>query len=313
MKKTVAAFLVFILVLSLTGCFKVNIDLPLLSGTPATDTLPTEELPVTDLPTTGMPELTTDPPTTLPAVTEPVSTTEYHDDYDLPAYTTEAPTTTEAPSKTPPEMSPEEVVNYFNDTLNAVKSQKVGFKKSKLTSVLDLQLSNPAANSLVSIVKSALLSDTADEATVKKGDSGIGVMSPSGESYVSKLTPEDVASVKVTNSGENYVITLTLNDLTNPDKTSAYGKVFDFMTADDVVNIYAPKVGATVAKENVEIVFSGCYAELTVDKNDHVVSYTTYVKGVMNMKSATIRKVITINTDLAITLGSTTEYTNFVY
>ena len=40
---------------------------------------------------------------------------------------------------------------------------------------------------------------------------------------------------------------------------------------------------------------------------------TTYVKGVMNMYNASIKKGVTINTDLAVTLASTTDYTGFAY
>lgn len=309
MKKTICFILISALVFSLCGCFRVDIDLPVSAGT----TAPPAEEPsalIPDEPVTLAP--VTEAPTTLPTTTEPVSATEYHDDYDLPAYTVPETTTEPAP-KTLSEMSQDEVIAYFNKTLNTVKSQNVGFKKSKLTSILDLQLSNSMANSLVSFVKSALLSDTAEETTVNKGESSVGVMSPSGESFVSDISAADVSDVKVTKSGENYVIAVNMKDLVNPDKSSAYGKLFDFMTVEDVVNIYAPKVGATVAKENIEVTFSGCTAELTVDANDNIVKYSTYVKGVMNMKEASIKKVVTINTDLAITLASTTDYTNFVY
>lgn len=309
MKKITALTLVALLLFSFSGCFQVNIDLPNISGATAPAPEVPTTLPVAE-PSTIAPGSET--LTTLPVTTQAVTTTEYHDDYDLPAYT-QAVTTTEAAPKTPAEMSQEELIDYFNRTLNVVKAQNLGFKKTKLTSILDLQLSNSMANSLVSFVKGALLSDTADETTVGKGESSVGVMSPSGESFVANLTAEDVSSVKAAKNGENTVIRVEFRDLTNPDKSSAYGRIFDFMTVEDVVNIYAPKVGATVAKENIEVVFSGCYAELTVDANDKIVNYSTYVNGLMNMKEASIKKVVTINTDLAITLASTTDYTNFVY
>lgn len=306
MKKLLSLCLILALATALSGCFKVDIDLPV-------NAVPTSEAPATAAPvepSTLAP--VTEIPTTLPVITEPVSTTEYHDDYDLPAYTVPVTTTEPAP-KALSDMSQDEVIAYFNKTLNTVKSQSVGFKKSKLTSILDLKLSNSMANSLVSFVKGALLSDTAEETVVNKGESSVDVMSPSGAAYASDIASADVSSVKVTKSGENYVITVNMKDMTNPDKASSYGKLFDFITVDDVVNTYAPKVGATVAKENIEVVFSGCYAELTVDANDGIVKYTTFVKGIMNMKDASIKKVVTINTDLAVTLGSTTDYTNFVY
>ncbi len=315
MKKLFCVFLAAAAVLTLGGCFDVDIDLKNggASGTTVTDPYsyspPATQayVPATQAPVPEMPSMT-DIPTTLP-VNVPVPSTEFHDDYDLPEYNT----TTAAPVKTLEEMTDDEVIGYFNSTLNTVKQQRLGFKKSKLTSVLDVQLSNSAANSVISLIKSALLSDTAEETTVNKGDLSVDVMSPSGADYVSQITADDVTSVKVTKNGDNYVIRIDMKDLVNPDKSSAYGRLFDFITVDDVMNTYAPKVGATVKKENVEVDFSGCYAELTVDPADRIVGYTTYVQGTMNMKNASVKKVITINTDVALSLGSTTEYTNFVY
>lgn len=314
MKKVFCAALAVIVLLAFSGCFKVDIDLPVSANPAAPVTSATVYEPAADIPVIGteasapVAEVITTAAPTVPYT----SPTEYHDDYDLPEYNA-PPTTVEAPAKSLIEMNDAEVLEYFNKALNAVKQQRAGFKKSKLTSVLDLTFSNPAANSVVSVIKSALLSDTAEETVVNKGDMSVDVMSPSGKDYASRLNTADIAGVKVTKTGDNYVIRVDMNEATNPDENSSYAKIFDFMTVDDVMKIYAPKVGATVAEENIEVSFSGCYAELTVDGADRAVGYRTYVQGVMNMKNATVKKVITINTDVAVTLGSTTDYTNFVY
>lgn len=330
MKKLLSFVLVAAVAVSFTACFNVNIDTPdIFSSVSPIDAEPSGAAEPTAYysaePTDFSEPAVSEEPASVTEAVRQTEATEFHDDYDLPEYSTagiivtdnaeesSAEESSAAAEKSPVEMSDEELLRYFNKTLNAVKTDKTGFKKSKLTSVLDLQLSNSAANSIVSIVKSALLSDTAEETTVNRGESSDDVMSPSGRSFVSDLTGEDISYIKIGKSGEDYVITVGVKDLVNPDMSSAYGKIFDFVTVDDVINIYAPKVGATVAREDIEVVFSDCYAEATVSPDGRVTGYKTYVKGIMNLNNATVKKVITINTDVAVTLGSTTEYTNFVY
>ena len=320
--KILSLVLAIALMVSFTACFNVKIVFPDAPDTtqptqavqPSDTTLPadtTVPAPVTD-------ESLTD--ATLPSAeqTEPSA-----QDTTVPQPSTQAPeestaeapeeSTTQAP-KTPDQMNKDELLQFFNASLNRIKTDNIGFKKSKLTSILDLQLSNSVANTLVGFVKGALLSETADETTVAKGQSGVDVFSPPGKPYVSVLEPGDLTSITCTKNGDLYVIDVAVKSETNPTwEGSAMSRGFDFMTVDDVVNIYAPKVGATVAKEDIEVVFSDCTAKLTVTADGQVQAFTTYVKGVMNMYNASIKKGLTINTDLAITLASTTDYTDFVY
>ncbi len=225
---------------------------------------------------------------------------------------TAAENVTAAPS-TPDKMTGQALLSYFNDAANTIKAKKAGFKKSKLTTVKDLQLSNKAANTLVSFVKGALLSETADETTVNKGQSSDNVLSPSGKAYASALTMSDIKNISAVKSGSGYVITVNLKDEQNPTSTGVYSKCMDYITVDDVVNIYAPKVGATVAKENITVKLTNSYAKLTVDASGTPTAYETLVNGVLSMKNASIKKVVTINTDLDITLSSTTTYTGFSF
>ena len=295
-----ALLLALTLLFSLTACFHVKIDLP--TTQPATQPAPTE------VPSTLPPAPVTEPPatvptevTTLPPVTE---TTTLPDLHELPT----------EPKKTPDQMDQTQLLTFYNFALNGLKSNKVGFKKHKITSILDLQLSNSAANALVGLVKSSLLSETGEDTAVQKGEDAINVLSPSGKTYVSQLTAADLTSISCAKDGDNYVISVAVKSETNPTYDgSLMSRGFDFMTVDDVVNVYAPKVGATVQRENIRVDFSDCTAKLTVKADGQVVGYETYVKGVMNMMNASIKKVITINTDLAVTLASTTTYTDFVY
>ena len=211
-----------------------------------------------------------------------------------------------------PYMSPEEQLSYFNIALNKIKASNVGFTKSKITATEDIVLSNTLANTLVGLVKGALLSEDATVTTVQKGESSNAVMSPYNVSYVSQLTADDIERIDVVpSSNGGYVITVYVKGETNPEATgSICSRIFEFITVDDVANVYAPKVGATVDRENIEVTFSDCFARATIDATGNVTEYETYVKGVMKLKNASIRL---ITTDVEVVLASTTRYTDFKY
>lgn len=305
MKKYTFSVIAILLVcmMSFSSCMNVTIDVPgvnldnigaLVGNTAA----PSEQM-------TTQPVIT--PETTAPVVTQPQTETTAPSQQE----TTTAPQNV---TKTPLEMSDSELLEFFNNNLNSIKEEKPGFKKAKLTTVSDIVLSNQAANALVGFVKSALLSETTEETTVNKGESCNEIMSPDNQRYVSQLGADDIKSIDVKVEGTNYVVTVTLPDAKNPTKDSGYyAKIFNFITVDDVVNTYAPKVGATVERQNIEVNYSGCYAKATFSPDGKVVAYDTYVTCVMSLKDASIKKVVTINTDVDITLVSTTNYTNFSY
>ncbi|MCH5197550.1 MAG: hypothetical protein J1E34_01475 [Oscillospiraceae bacterium] len=310
LKKTAYIILVLSVIISLSSCFTVTV-------TPGASNAPSSSVsdfvaPSENLPSETQPQESSE---SAPA-SDPEHLSEQTSSQPESVSLEESSVSEEASAgvpKTPDNMSSEELLSLFNSVLNSVKDDKVGFKKSKLTSVADLQLSNSAANTLVGFVKNALLSDTADEAVVNNGESGLDVMSPSGKTYVSSLAMSDIALISCVPSGEGYVIRVAVKGETNPADGGSLSRVFDYITVDDVVNIYAPKVGATVAKDDIEVVFSNCTATLNLNSDGTVKSYSTYVECVMNMYNASIKKVVTINTDLAITLSSTTNYTDFTY
>lgn len=320
--KTVSLLCVVAMLFSFAGCFDVQIRITdPNSGSSVNDTVtqtPVTQISATEAPATSAPEQTTasEFTTAAPVGTEEKTeaATEKVTEKTTEKTTEKAKSESADTSVTPDKMDVEALLDYFNNTLNKVKSDSVGFTKSKLTSILDLQLSNSAANSVVGIVKSALLSETTDVTTVAKGESSVDVMSPSGQTFVSRMNMGDIEGITCEKDGANYVITATIVPQTNPEKTTGVmSDIFDFMTVDDVLDTYAPKVGATVAREDIVVDFSDCYAKLTVDANGKIQKYETYVKGVMNMNNASIKKVVTISTDVAVTLASKTEYTDFSY
>ena len=277
-KTAAAAALTLLLAVLLTGCFNVDIRIP-----------PGEEPAATDAPAADAV-----PP-------------------DGPAETTAAPSGEETGAGNTEllSMSAEEQLSYFNIAVNKIKASRAGFTKTKTTATKDIVLSNSLANSLVSLVKGALLSEDAAVTTVRKGEPSDAVMSPYNVPYVSQLTVDDVEGIDVQPSGGGYVITVRVRGETNPEAAgSICSRVFEFITVDDVVNTYAPKVNAQVERENIQVVFDGCYARATVDGSGDVTAYETFVQGTMKLKDA---RISVISTDVEVVLVSTTEYTGFQY
>lgn len=314
-RKAAVAALLVLLLSALSGCFNVQFREPMrpagVSESAAQPDPANTLAPTAALPTVTETQVYSEPITTVFST----DSDEYVPDPPelFEVFTDSALTATQSP-QTPNQMSAADLLTYFNNALNKVKKQNVGFTKTKKTEVLDLQLSNSAANTIVGFVKNALLSTESETQTVPKGDSGVNVFSPSGKPYVSTFTPADITSITCTKNGDGYVIRLAVKGETNPAAAgSAMSRGFDFITVNDVLATYAPKVGATVAQQDIRVVFSDCTAELTLNANGDVQRYVTYVKAVMNLQNASIKKVITINTDVAVTLASTTEYTGFAY
>ena len=201
----------------------------------------------------------------------------------------------------------------FNTAVNQLKTEGPSFTKSKQTKTEDIQLSNKLAQTYVSAAKDKFLSEETVKTDVAKGDtaSAVKAVSPDGASYVSALTMSDVQSLThTTDANGNSVVRVTMADATNPEPSGSFGKIFEFMTVDDVMNIYAPDMGATVDRSNVSVVFSGCYAEAVIAPSGKLVSYQTYVGAHMILQGA---KISVVTTDLDATLSSNTSYDNIVW
>lgn len=222
----------------------------------------------------------------------------------------QADTNTDTPAAP---QTDEQWLSFFNDAVNKLKSEAPAMTKSKQTKTADIKLSNPLGDAYISAAKDKYLSDEVVETPIAKGDkaSAQANISPDGASYVSMLTMADIKSITHTTDGNgNYVINIAMNDVSNPDKQSSYGKIFQFMLVDDVMNTYAPDMGATVDRSNVELKYSGCSATATISPDGKVVSYETTVNANMILREA---KVKIINTDLDATLYSITKYYNIAW
>lgn len=213
----------------------------------------------------------------------------------------------------PLNYSKEELLTYFNNCVNKIKADKPGFTREEQSGVDDIVLSNSVANSLVGFVKGMLLSEDLITDKSAKGANCDALVPVEGTSYSSKLTISDIENITVKQEGDGYTMVLTMPPAANPDMNSSYGKIFDFVTIDDVATEYAPEVGATVAKEDISTAFSGCTATLTVDGQGRPTHYETNVSCKISLKNGTIKKVITITSDVDFSLVTKTVFKDFVW
>lgn len=260
------------------------------------------------------PETTTAAPVVQNDVNQAVTTTQPNNAVQAtPGETgTTAPNGDNTATYTTPQTDAE-WLTFFNNAVNKLKTDAPAMTKTKQTKTADIQLSNSLGQAYVSSAKDKFLSDEVVETPIAKGDtaSAQANVSPDGAAYVSSLTMSDIKSIShTTDANGNYVITVAMNDASNPDLSSAYGKIFEFMLVDDVMNTYAPDMGATVDRSNVELKYSNCSAVATVSPDGKVVSYQTTVNANMILKDA---KISVITTDLDATLFSETKYFNIAW
>lgn len=228
------------------------------------------------------------------------------------AVQTTAPQGAENPqgTSTSAPQSDAEWLTFFNTAVNKMKTDGPAMTKSKRTQTADIKLSNTLAQAYVSAAKDQYLSDETVKTPVPKGDVATAktVISPDGAAFVSNLSMSDIKAISgKTDANGNYVVRIDMPDCTNPDQNSAYARIFEFMLVDDVMDTYAPNMGATVDRANVFLNYSSCYAEATISPDGKVIKYYTKVNANMVLKDA---KVKIVNTDLDVVLYSDTEYTD---
>lgn len=229
-----------------------------------------------------------------------------------PENTTAAPEgENNAPSNAP--QTDAEWLEFFNTALNKLKTDGPALTKEKQVVTTDIQLSNPLGQTVVAVAKDQLLDEELVTTPIAKGDKAAAIanISPDGKDYVSTLTMSDIKSIThTTDANGNYVITINAPEMTNPEVSGPYGKVFIFLTVDEVMESYAPDIGATVDRSNVTLLFSDCSATATISPDGRVVAYETTLNINMILKDA---KIAVITTDVDAKLLSKTHYKDIVW
>ncbi len=185
--------------------------------------------------------------------------------------------------------SPEVAIAVFNSCLNRVKTEFPGFTRSESSDISNFTISEVSlvginfgnsAESVAQLIRDMIVSETEPEEAqiIVKGTNSYNAMSAETESYVSKLTANDVYGMEVSYDPEGYVtMTVALADaeLDNLSQTS-YGKVFNTdiiqQDADDVlINVF----DSTTAEDAKIKTVKDAVLTLVFDMSGNVVSYTT--------------------------------------
>lgn len=213
-------------------------------------------------------------------------------------------------SATPAKTSSEEVLHYFNELVNKIKSEKpaVSYNIEKNIPNDSIRVTKKGAeqseetdSSLDAINDSAKgLKDLVLE-NIKKtkgniayGEENSDILFVKGESWASKLTENDIKYASMKEVGDNYYITIAFNDLTSAEAQEVLTKAFDLRDKDDILNSAEfAKTNAYLKLNDYDVVYSGCTITATVNR------FTDELTNVFYYKAANVTADMTGNGTLA--------------
>lgn len=213
-------------------------------------------------------------------------------------------------SATPAKTSSEEVLHYFNELVNKIKSEKpaVSYNIEKNIPNDSIRVTKKGAeqseetdSSLDAINDSAKgLKDLVLE-NIKKtkgniayGEENSDILFVKGESWASKLTENDIKYASMKEVGDNYYITIAFNDLTSAEAQEVLTKAFDLRDKDDILNSAEfAKTNAYLKLNDYDVVYSGCTITATVNR------FTDELTNVYYYKAANVTADMTGNGTLA--------------
>jgi len=268
----------------------------------------TEPANADEFTTAALPEETDPPEETAPPeeTTEPGTVPE---ETTVDGATTVAETTIAAAD--PTTMNKEQLIQYYNDAVNAVRAAKPGYTKVEVLKVNDFKTSilGGAVDGLISgVVKNAMPGDP-ETSSKKKGESNVDHFMMDQQASAVKLS--DLTNISAKKEGSNYVITLTVGPEVNPAKKggSKFSRVFQIQTREEVLDSLAGN-GLTGTVENTTLTYRDGKSEITVNEKGQIIKASTgfYVDVVGKSMHIAI-----FNPDITAYQQSNWEYSNFTY
>lgn len=213
-------------------------------------------------------------------------------------------------SATAAKTSSEEVLHYFNELVNKIKSEKpaVSYNIEKSIPNDSIRVTKKGAeqseetdSSLDAINDSAKgLKDLVLEnikrtrGNIAYGEENSDILFVKGESWASKLTENDIKYASMKEVGDNYYITIAFNDLTSAEAQEVLTKAFDLRDKDDILNsAELAKTNAYLKLNDYDVVYSGCTITATVNR------FTDELTNVYYYKAANVTADMTGNGTLA--------------
>ncbi|MCL2494235.1 MAG: hypothetical protein FWE98_01090 [Oscillospiraceae bacterium] len=276
--------------------------------TPDPDPTPTTEPVVVDI-TDPDDEITTEPGDEI--TTEPGDEVTTEPPADV---TTEAPTgdVTEAPDAlTPDKMNKEQLVAYYNEAINKVRSDKPGYTRVEVLKINKLTTTfvGGALDGPLNKVVESQMPGNPETKTKNKGDSNVDHFYI--DQQTSQVRASDVATATAKKEGDNYVITLTLGNETNPEKTmsSKYYRMFFIQTRKELLDSLAED-GLTAEVSNCLLTYKNGKSVITVNDKGQIIKAHGEFFVDADAKKA---KLLIFNFDVLAYQSSTWDYDKFAW
>ncbi len=199
--------------------------------------------------------------------------------------------------------SPEAAIAVFNTCLNLVKTEQAGFTRSEAVEVNNFNIKEVelvgvnfgnSAESVAQMIKDMIVSEAEPEEaqTIIKGTNSDNAMSVETETYVSKLSANDVYGIDVSYDGAGLMtisVALPDSEIDNISQT-AYADVFNTkLIVEDsenvLENVFASESLADAKRKEVK----NAILTLVFDtETGNVVSYTTTYETDMYIANSTL-------------------------
>lgn len=186
--------------------------------------------------------------------------------------------------------SPEAAIAVFNTCLNKIKTKKPGFVRSEAADVVNFNIEEVtlvgidfgnSAESVAQMIEEMLVSETEPEEaqTIIKGTNCDNAMSVEKETYVSKLSANDIYGVTVEYDGEGTMtISVALADCEIDNVSqSAYADVFNTeLLVEDSENVLESVFSSSELKDATRKDVKNAVLTMSFDTaTGNVTSYTT--------------------------------------
>ena len=247
-----------------------------------------------------------------PASEEPTTIDPASEDPSTELSTSEVdPSATTAVAADPTKMGKEELVKYYNDAVNAVRTAKPAYTKVEVLKInsIETSLAGGILDGLLNPIVKNLMPGDPETSSRKKSEDNVDHFFI--EPQASAVKAGDVASISAKKEGANYVVTITMGNEVNPARggTSKYSRVFQIQTRKDVLDQLAGN-GLTAEVDNSTLTYHDGKAVVTINEKGQIIKAST---GFFVDASAKKAKLSMFTFDLIAYQQSNWEYTNFVY
>ena len=217
-------------------------------------------------------------------------------------------TTTKAAAD-PTKMNKAQLIQYYNDAVNLVRTGKPGYTKVEVLKVNDFKTSilGGAVDGLISGVVKNAMPGNPESSSRKKGESNVDHFMM--DQQASAVKASDVDLIVAKKEGANYVISLSVGREVNPAKNGAskFSRVFQIQTRQEVLDDLAGN-GLTGEVNNCTLTYRDGSSVITVNPQGQIIeAHTGFFVDVVGKNM----HIAIFNPDIDAFQQSNWDYTNF--